>query len=137
MAEIRDVVLDQLAEYMSQGVTLLLPMATILETGNHIGQNGDGRQRREAAERFVEQVQQAIKGRIPLAVPQPLFDPDVLKEYLDQFPDFAMQEIGLGDLTIVKEFEKQCELNRVRRVFIWTTDHHLGNYVQEPPDWAR
>ena len=135
-AQWRDLVLDQLREYIAQGVTLLLPMATILETGNHIAQNGDGHQRRETAERFIEQVRQAIEGRIPLAVPQPLLDPDVLNGYLDQFPDFAMREIGLGDLTIVKEFEKQCELNPVRHVFIWSLDHHLAGYVQEPPQWA-
>lgn len=40
--------------------TLLLPMISILETGNHIGQNGDGRQRRETAERFVRFVGEAL-----------------------------------------------------------------------------
>jgi hypothetical protein len=41
---------------------LVLPMATIIETGNHIGQNGDGRQRRRAAKRFVDLVGEAIRG---------------------------------------------------------------------------
>ena len=45
-----------------QKETLLLPMSAIIETGNHIGQNGDGRQRREAANRFVDFVRAAIRG---------------------------------------------------------------------------
>ena len=35
---------------------MMLPMAAILETGNRIGQNGDGRQRGEAGQRFIDQV---------------------------------------------------------------------------------
>lgn len=35
----------ELQRKMEDGETLFLPMATILETGNHIAQNGDGRQR--------------------------------------------------------------------------------------------
>jgi hypothetical protein len=34
------------ATYAQSGCTFLLPMATILETGNHIAQNGDGTMRR-------------------------------------------------------------------------------------------
>ena len=40
--------------------TLLLPMATIIETGNHIAQNGDGNIRRQTAQRFVEEVKAAF-----------------------------------------------------------------------------
>jgi hypothetical protein len=40
-------------------------VATILETGNHIAQNGDGNQRRICAEKFVDQVTQALEGKSP------------------------------------------------------------------------
>lgn len=36
-------------EYIDLGCTFILPMATIIETGNHIAQNGDGRLRRDTA----------------------------------------------------------------------------------------
>ncbi|RML46901.1 hypothetical protein ALQ95_03492 [Pseudomonas syringae pv. ribicola] len=42
--------LHQLEQRILAGESLFLPMATILETGNHIGQNGDGRARRKCAE---------------------------------------------------------------------------------------
>jgi hypothetical protein len=48
--------------------------------------------------------------------------------YLDAFPDNAMREITLADLSIIKGFEKQCRLHRMRRVFIWSYDDVLDAY---------
>jgi len=39
-----------------------------------------------------------------------------------------MRKTGLADLTIIKEFERQCELHRLHRVFVWSCDHHLQGY---------
>lgn len=110
--------------------SFLLPVSTILETGNHIGQNGDGRQRREAALRFVRTVEQAVRGETPF-LPTRFFR-QVLLNWIDDFPDWAGRGSGLGDLTILKEFEHQCERHRGRRVYIWSTDRHLSSYRREP-----
>ncbi len=107
--------------------SLLLPMSTILETGNHIGQNGDGRQRRSIAESFVQLIQQAIRGETPFT-PTPFFESEALLKWLGEFPDWAMRGSGLADLTIAKEFERQCALNRMRRVYIWSKDADLSSY---------
>jgi hypothetical protein len=107
--------------------SLLLPMSTILETGNHIGHNGDGRQRRETAGRFVTLVQQAIRGETPFT-PTPFFETDALLEWLVEFPDWTMRGSGLADLTIAKEFARQCALHRLRRVYIWSKDGHLSSF---------
>ena len=48
------------------------------------------------------------------------------------YPDHAMQGAGMGDLSIVKEWERQCDLNRARRVLIWSFDEHLAGYDREP-----
>ncbi len=117
--------------------TLLLPMVTILETGNHIGQHGDGRQRRQAAERFTAQVRMALQGQSPF-VPTRLLNRETLLEWLEEFPDWAMRSdsrgkgSGLGDLAIVKDFEYQCALHRARRVYIWSLDEHLAGYDRPP-----
>jgi hypothetical protein len=58
-------VILELQRKMEDGETLFLPMATILETGNHIAQNGDGKQRRACALNFVSQVQDALNGKSP------------------------------------------------------------------------
>jgi len=127
----------QLAQKLKAQETLLLPMTTILETGNHIGQNGDGRQRREAAKRFVSQVRLALQGESPFT-PTPLFRREDLGDWLDEFPDWAMRSdsrgkgSGLGDLSIVKAFERQCVLTPFRRVYIWSLDELLARYEREP-----
>jgi hypothetical protein len=129
-------VLAQLEAKIRNRETLLLPMSTILETGNHIGQNGDGRQRRAAAERFVGMIQQAIEGTAPFT-PTPFFEPEALLSWLGEFPEWAMRNdprgkgSGLADLTIVKEFERQCQLHRHLRVYIWSRDQHLSSYCRE------
>lgn len=107
--------------------TLLLPMSSILETGNHIGQNGDGRQRRAAAERFVNLVETAIRGETPFT-PTPFFEPERLLAWLREFPDWAGHGSGFADLTIAQEFHRQCTLNPLRRVYIWSLDRHLSSY---------
>jgi hypothetical protein len=127
----RDAILEALEEHIQENVILLLPIATILETGNHIAHIPDGRQRRATAERFVELVRQAlgnIEGPPPWTVPQPLLAPEDLQRYLNEFPDHAMREISLGDLSIIKEYQRQCQLHQVRRVFIWSLDDHLSAY---------
>jgi len=112
--------------------TFLLPVSAIIETGNHIGQNGDGRQRRSTAENFVRFVQQALRGLSPFT-PTPLFrEPESLLEWLEEFPGWAGSGSGLADLTILKEWQRQCSLHPSRRVYIWSTDGHLSSYMREP-----
>src|SRR5690606_28141753 len=53
-------ILDQLEAGADEAWTYLLPWATVLETGNHVGQVSDGRLRRAVAERFVEAVRRSL-----------------------------------------------------------------------------
>lgn len=39
-----------------------------------------------------------------------------------------MREIGLGDLSIIREFEHQSRRHQGRRVLIWSYDEHLRGY---------
>jgi hypothetical protein len=112
--------------------TLLLPMSAIIETGNHIGHNGDGRQRRKAAVDFVDFVKKALLGQSPFTATQLFKESESLLEWLDDFPDWAGRGSGLGDLTIFKEFDRQCALNPSRRIYIWSLDGHLSSYHREP-----
>lgn len=120
----RKAVMQQFDDYIELGVNFILPMATIIETGNHIAQNGDGRQRRTAAKRYVILVKDAIDGNSPFS-PTRFFEPEELRLWLDEFPDFAMRKIGLGDLSIVEELNKQRELNPYRTVSVWSLDSDL------------
>mgnify|MGYP001282084028 FL=1 len=106
---------------------LLLPLATILETGNHIAQNGDGRQRRAAAERYVEQVREAVAGRSPFTPTSSLEVAEIVG-WLEEFPDSATRGMGIADLSIVHEWRRQCAIHAGRRVLIWSLDEHLSGY---------
>ena len=59
------VICAELKQKIEDKESLFLPMATILETGNHIAQNGDGTQRRKCADYFVNQIQHALDGVSP------------------------------------------------------------------------
>lgn len=119
--------LETLGTYLGNDATLLLPMTTIYETGNHIAQNGDGRIRRQKAQLFVEVVQKAFDGEAPWR-PTPMDRLEHMVEWLPDFPNWAMQGSGFGDLSIVQIYERQCKLHRSRDVFIWSYDDHLSTY---------
>lgn len=123
----REQAFEELHGFLEAGHTLLLPLAAVYETGNHIAHIGGGRRRREAAVRFVDEVRKAINGSSPWT-PTPIPDQQATLGWLDEFPDMAMREISLADLSIIKEFEKQCELHRMRRVFIWSYDEDLSGH---------
>ena len=122
----------------------LLPIATILETGNHISRLSDGNQRREYAEKMVEDVCKALKGDLkgnPPYIATPMPESRKLIEWLNQFPDHAMRSKkdkneggSLSDFTIKKEWEKTCAdpFNRNRRVWIWALDSDLSSCDRTP-----
>lgn len=124
-------IMAELAQRVQAGDLLFLPMATILETGNHIGQNGDGRERRACAERFVDMVSKALDGQSPL-LPVNFLESHELRAWLSEFPDYAGRGIGLGDLSIVHDWQRMCHQNRRRRVYIWSLDKHLASYDHAP-----
>lgn len=137
MASQKESVAEELIGKYNSGETLLLPTTTILETGNHIGQNGDGGARRRTALRFVEQVRMAVSGVAPFLV-TPLFSADTINEWLDEFPNWVAHSdskgkgSGFGDLTIYKEWDRQCKLNPLGRVYIWSLDAHLQSFDRRP-----
>lgn len=56
----RNRVLQELGELLENETNLLLPMAAVYETGNHIAQIKDGNRRRRYAGDFVDEVKKAI-----------------------------------------------------------------------------
>jgi hypothetical protein len=132
-------VLQDSKDYAAAGCTFLLPMASILETGNHIAQNGDGNVRRATAQAFVKQVKAAFSGESPWQ-PIDFPSPQEISTWLAQFPDLAgknkaptkLEGTSFGDLTIIQDFEKTCKKFPMSEVFIWSLDQDLTNYHQKP-----
>ena len=48
------------------------------------------------------------------------------------FPDSATRRISIGDLSIIKAWERTRIQNRGRRVRIWSLDQHLVGYDSNP-----
>lgn len=123
--------INELTRYRERGDSLLLPMAAVYETGNHIAQQGEGSERREVAELFVKQVQKAMEGESPFS-PTQIHNSEEVKGWLEDFPDDAMRGIGIGDRSIIEIWSQQCTLNQARRVVIWAYDDDLDGYDREP-----
>jgi hypothetical protein len=127
-------------EYAELGATFILPMATILETGNHIAQNGDGGTRRATARRFCDQVTAAFCGEAPYQISEFPSSKEVLA-WLDSFPDHAGQNksphkttegTSFGDVSIIEEYQKCRRRFPMSEVFIWSLDSDLAGYSYRP-----
>ena len=127
----RDEVLQRFEEVTEAGTSLLLPMAAVFEAGNHIAKITDGRQRRRFADIFCAQVRAALNGDAPWVL-VPLPGVDNLDEWLNEFPDCAMREVGMSDLSMIKAWEEACSRNPSRRVYIWSLDEGLEAYDRKP-----
>lgn len=127
----RQDILDQLESLMPSDPVLLLPLVVVFETGNHIGHIRDGRLARQTATKFVTLIQDTIRGTAPWQ-PLRMLDLDEMAGWLAAFPDAATRGQGLGDLSIVKEWEQACDLYPRHRVRIWSLDEHLQCYDRQP-----
>jgi predicted nucleic acid-binding protein len=119
-------ILAAVEERIDAGERLFVPLVVVVETGNHIGQNGNGHERRKTAERFVKLIGAALEDESPFHLPES--GRDELRTWLARFPDHAMTGSGLGDLAIILEFERQVERHPQRRVYIWSKDEHLAGF---------
>lgn len=54
---------------------------------------------------------------------------EAMLQWLDEFPDRAMAQWGIGDLSIVHDLDRIKLQNPKRRVYIWSLDRHLGAYA--------
>jgi hypothetical protein len=126
-----ETVTASLKQKLAAGESLFLPMASVFETGNHIGQNGDGTLRRACARQFVVLVQDALAGKAPFT---PIGFPDSahIQQWISEFPDHASRGSGLGDLSIIHDWQRACEKHPARRVYIWSLDRHLVGYDRAP-----
>ncbi|QUY50479.1 hypothetical protein JK621_10170 [Serratia plymuthica] len=136
----KDSIIQSYSEFVQLETTFILPMATIIETGNHIAQNGNGTLRRETAERFLITVKGAFTGEAPYRTSEFPNTTEILS-WLDRFPQLAGQNksptklfegTSFGDLSIIVEYEKCVERFPLTEVFIWSLDSDLNQYRHIP-----
>lgn len=117
----------------SQNETLILPLATIIETGNHIAHISNGNIRREKATLLSEFLIKTANGEAPWEYYGKELSADDLIHIASHFPDMAMAQCtGIGDLSIIRAFEKYKEtVPAIGTIMIWSIDAHLKSYKEE------
>jgi hypothetical protein len=113
-----------------QGTTFVLPLAAIIETGNHIAQAPE--RRYEIAKTFAEIIDASADEQSPWAAfarQVDLWSAAELHELAAAFPEAASHQRSMGDMTIAKvaDFYYQSGFD----VQIFTADEQLRAY--QPP----
>jgi hypothetical protein len=118
---------EKIEQEIENKTTLVLPLATIIETGNHIAQSAKNRY--ENAQKLAEIIIKASDGKSPWAVftqQSPLWDTEELKKLADEWKNLAVEKISIGDATIKKLAEYYAKMNF--NVEIFTGDEGLKSY---------
>jgi len=127
----RNNTIKQLRIYVKDtACNLLLPVATIIESGNHIAKLSDGRQRRRFASIFCSEVTKAIDGMAQWQAMRPPTSQDI-KEWMATFPDSAMRQVSMGDISIKCDWKKTSQRHSGDRVLVWSLDGDLSECDSE------
>lgn len=135
----RTMILQAFKESIQAEDYFLLPLATVWETGNHVADLGDGQRRRSYAQRLVDDVTKAFNGDAPYRATH-FPEREEFLRWLGAFPDMAMRSksakifregVSLADLSIIKEWERNCGLHPMTRVRIWSLDSDLSGYDRQ------
>lgn len=117
---------------IQQRSTLVLPIATLIETGNHISQSLGNRY--ECAGRLAEQLNQSLNARSPWAAftdQSSLWEPENLRRLSQAWPRLAAGGFSIGDATIKDVAEYYA--NTGWQVEILTGDEGLRAYQPANP----
>ena len=125
-------VFAEMERRMDAGVTFVLPVTTIIETGNHIAQcHGD---RCGAAERFVGALRLARAASPPWIVRDVAWDGQFLDDFVgggrtgtDLLTHLSNPTLGAGDMAILVERD-QFQQDVAATVEVWSLDEHLVAY---------
>lgn len=114
------------------GTTLVLPLATILETGNHIAQANT--LRFEKATELAGLIESTVEQKSPWAAfleQTTLWDNNGLKKLADEWPSLASRQLSIGDATIknVADYYSRAGYS----VEIFTCDLDLKSYEPTKP----
>jgi hypothetical protein len=123
----------ELKDLIDSQTSFILPITSVIETGNHISQLPNGAQRRQAADKFAKLLNLVRLNKTPWILHDIPWNQDFLGEFLSgadtgvAFVDHAVQQLGAGDLCILTERRLYETRTRIR-ADIWTLDANLSSY---------
>ena len=126
----KELVDELIKEEIKQNSILVLPLATIIETGNHIAHSKGNIF--ELAEKLSKLMIEAADETSPWAAfteQSHLWSAEGLKKLAEEFPNFAVQQLAIGDITIKIIAEFYNEMGYM--VEIATGDEQLKPYEQK------
>jgi hypothetical protein len=119
------------------GNTFILPLATIIETGNHIAHISDGNIRRAKGIEFADMLTKIANDESPWKFFEDEVTQDEIRIIADRLPESVTYGSGTGDLSIISAFEKYRDnIPAIGYIRIWSMDGHLRHYeheMQMPP----
>lgn len=132
MSQCQERVMEDLKDYISRRAVLILPLATIIETGNHIAHISNGDIRLKCAKKMATFLQKTVAGEAPWTYNKNELGAEELLHIASAFPEAALQlGMGTGDLAILEAYRKyKREYGRFIQVSIWSLDKHLKAYEE-------
>ena len=128
----KEIVKEQWRKSLEANDVLILPAATIIETGNHIAHIKDGNKRRSIAEKFGEFLKKTAEEEAPWSLYGIAMDKNELTYLAKNIGEYATRQIGIGDMSIIYSFEQyKNEVPAIGTIMIWSTDAHLQGYRVE------
>lgn len=119
-------------EVLNREETLIMPLATIIETGNHIAHITDGRVRRTITMKFKEFLEKTAESKAPWTLYGNALDEAEIKYLAENVEQYTVAKIGIGDMTIVYAYQKYLEEQpAVGTIMIWSKDEHLAAYRKD------
>lgn len=121
----------ELAEKIGSREALILPVAAVIETGNHIAQVQDGRVRRQVAQKFASVLSLVAKDQAPWKLHSLAWDTDFLELLVERpapggtLVELAQGGLAGGDICILAEREMYKRRTGISDVRIWTLDRGL------------
>lgn len=131
----REKVLEEFARREKEQVRFILPTATIIETGNHVFQVGDGRARRVCAENYMTLLRDTAEGLTPWVLHERTWNREFLRSLcagagtgIGPAEHASRELLGTGDLSIVAERDLYASRARAR-VRIWTLEATMSAWA--------
>ncbi len=128
----KDRVQQKIEEEQQNRSTFVLPLATIIETGNHISQASHSR--KERADALADLMTKSADQQTPWAAfseQSTLWTPEKLKKLADIWPNLAAGKLSIGDVTIKDVADYYGKMGF--HVEILTGDQGLKSYEPAQP----
>ncbi len=122
----RDEVIQDFEVRIKAGDLFVIPMTTMIETGNTIGSLSDGNRRRVKAQDYTVLLEKTFDGTAPFKLLEPP-SLDIIKDTVSRLVEESVAGVGLGDILIEEEWRSNCKQFTTVSYGVWSIDGHLSH----------